>query len=78
MGYAPRAGYAPLDFQTQILLDVLGQGVVNFCMPWYRLLLPCRGIEVDVMPSPVPIQETPLARQLPNEFTAFHSVMALV
>ena len=64
-------GTVPRDFQTKILLDVLGQGVVNFCMPRYWLLLPCRGIEVDVMPSTVPVQETTFVRQLTNELTAF-------
>lgn len=71
-------GTALLDFQAKILLDVLGQGVVNFCVSWYWLLLPCRGIEVEVMPSTMPVQETVLTRQLTNELTAFHSVKALV
>ncbi len=38
-----------LLFDPKILLDVLGQSVVDFCMAGYRLFLTSSSIEVNVV-----------------------------
>jgi len=67
-----------LDFQTQILLDVFCQSIIDFCMPRYRLLLSCSRIDVDIVSGAVTIQRATLVRELPNELTTFHTAISLV
>ena len=55
-----------------------GQIIVDFIMTRHRLLLAGRRIDIDIMTSPVPVEDATLLRELPNEFTALHKVIAFV
>jgi hypothetical protein len=67
-----------LRLQAQVLLYVLGQGIVDFAMARDRLFLAGGRIMVDVVPSAVPQKDTALLFTLTNQFAAFHSAISLV
>ena len=54
------------------------QIIVDFIMTQHWLLLSGRRIDINIMTSPVPVQDATLLRELPNEFTALHKVIAFV
>ena len=54
------------------------QIIVDFIMTQHWLLLSGRRIDINIMTSPVPVQDATLLRELPNEFTALHKAIAFV
>jgi hypothetical protein len=45
-----RAEQYRLWCNAEVLLDVLGEGIINLTVTWNRLLLPSRRVDVNVMP----------------------------
>jgi hypothetical protein len=52
--------------QAEILLDVFGKHIINFGMAWDRLLLACSWIQVNVVFSAMPQQNTTFSFELAN------------
>lgn len=67
-----------LRFETEVLLDVLGQSVINLRVSRNRLLLPCGRIEVYVVAATVTQKYAALLLQLANELAALHNAISLV
>ncbi len=68
--------YLPL--QSQLLLYVFGQGIVDLAMARYGLFLSGGRIVVDVVPPSVSQKDTPLLYELADQLAALHSAMSLV
>lgn len=64
--------------QAKILLDVPGQGIIDFVVTRYRLLLACGRIEINVVAPAMAKKDTALLFKLTNQFTALHSAISLV
>ena len=67
-----------LHLQTQVLLYVLGQGIIDFTVARYGLFLSGSRIVVDVVASPVWQKDTALLFKLADQFAALHSAISLV
>ena len=61
-----------------MLLDVLGQNVVNLVVTWHRLLLSGRGILIDVVTPAMAKKNTTLLFKLADQLAALHSAIDLV
>lgn len=57
---------------------MLGQGIIDFVMTWYRLLLACGGIEVNIVAPAMAKKDAAPLFKLTNQFTALHSAISLV
>jgi hypothetical protein len=67
-----------LWYKAEILLDVLGKGIVNLSMTRNGLLLVSHRIDVNVMPSAVPVKSAAVLFKLPNEFCTLHRTISFV
>ncbi len=65
-------------FETQVLSDMFGQGVVNFVVSWHRLFLPGSRIQVNVMPGAWSEQNTSIPQEPANELFALHIAIAFI
>ena len=57
---------------------MFGQCIVNFIVPGNGLFLTSGGIEIDVMPSATPQEDTNMPKQLTNEFVTLQIVISFV
>lgn len=55
---------------------MLSENVVDLVMPGNRLLLPSRGIEVNIMAAAVPVKYASLFHELANQLATFHKAMS--
>ena len=67
-----------LRLQAQVLLYVLGQGIIDFAMARYGLFLSGGRIVVDVVASAVSQKDTALLFNLADQLAALHSAISLV
>jgi hypothetical protein len=54
------------------------QHIFNLSVSGDRLLLSGRGVEIDVMPGAVAVQDAPGPLKLPDELSAFHRTISFV
>ena len=64
--------------QAEVFFDVLGQGVINFVVTWYRLFLTGGRIVVDVVAPAVAKKNAALLFEVAGQFAALHSAISLV
>ncbi len=78
LGRALRVGRVCLvgSSESQVLPDVLGEIVFDFCVSGYRLFLAGFGIEVDVVAGAGSEEHAAVPHQLTNELPPFHTAMA--
>ena len=57
---------------------MLRKPVINFTMPWNRLLLARRWIAVNVMSGAVTVQNAPGGQQFTNKFTSLQTAISFV
>jgi len=69
---------AHLRLQAQVLLYVLGQGIVDFAVARYGLFLSGSRILIDVVASAVSKKNAALLFKLTNQLVALHSAISLV
>jgi hypothetical protein len=61
-----------------IFWDVLSEGVIDLTVPWNRLLLPSRRVDVNIMPGTVPMKSATLLNKLPDKLRALHKASSFV
>jgi hypothetical protein len=74
----PVAAEFALLFHAQVLLDVSCQRLVDLRVPGHRLFVSRDRVEIDIVPGAMTVQDAPRLPELPNEFTAFHTVICFV
>lgn len=62
--------------KSQVLPDMLGEIVFDFCVSGHRLLLASLRIEIDVVAGAGPEEYAAVPHQLTNELPPFHTAMA--
>jgi hypothetical protein len=56
------------SFDSQVFLDVLCEGLVDFGMPLHRLFPPSGGVDIDIVPCSVALEGATRLGQLSDEF----------
>jgi hypothetical protein len=61
-----------------VLLDVLGKSIIDFIMTRNWLLLTGCGVDVNIMPTTVPVKSATLLLKLPDKPCALHRATSFV
>ena len=69
---------AALWCKAKVILDVLGEGIIDLTVTWNRLLLPSRRVDVNIMPGTVPVKSATLLNELPDKLHALHKASSFV
>ena len=64
--------------QSEILLDVPREMLVDLRVSWDGLFLSGEGVDVHVVPTAVPEKNAPGVGELPDQIRAFHTAISFV
>jgi hypothetical protein len=66
------------SLHTEVFLDVLCEGIVDFGMTLHGLFLAGRRVEIDIVPCSVSVKNTTRFGQLSDQFGTLHREISFI